>query len=80
MQRGGKLMLKKTLITSTLILAGFGVHAQQLDVSDPNQALLASNKIFCANEQGEISLYWWQGKSTAAFLAKKTLLSLMFRV
>lgn len=35
--------------------------ADRLDVSDPDQALLATNKIICANEPGEVSLYWWQG-------------------
>lgn len=39
-----------------------GASAQTLDVSDPDQALMASNKIFCANEPGEVALYWWEGE------------------
>ena len=33
----------------------------KLDVSDPDQALMASNKLFCDNQPGNVSLYWWQG-------------------
>ena len=35
--------------------------SQVLDVSDPEQALLASNKLFCDNRAETPSLYWWQG-------------------
>ena len=35
--------------------------ADTLDVSDPDQALLASNKLFCDNEPEKPVLYWWQG-------------------
>ena len=38
-----------------------GATAETLDVTDPDQALLAGNKLICANEPGEVSLYWWQG-------------------
>ena len=31
------------------------------DLSDPDQALLAENKVFCSNQPGETALYWWQG-------------------
>ncbi len=31
------------------------------DLSDPDEAFLASNKVFCANQPGETALYWWEG-------------------
>ncbi len=49
------------LLLAAALPWGSGVGAETLDVSDPDQALLASNKLICANEPGEVSLYWWQG-------------------
>lgn len=55
-------MLKNSLIALSLGAAAFAAQAQELDISDPDQALLATNKVFCANEPGEVALYWWQGE------------------
>ena len=43
------------------LIANTALAADQLDVSDPDQALLASNKLFCDNEPEKDTLYWWQG-------------------
>ncbi|MEJ2534852.1 MAG: DUF1838 family protein, partial [Gammaproteobacteria bacterium] len=52
-------------LTLTLLLAGLlaaaPVLADTLDLDDPDQALLASNKLFCDNRPETPSLYWWQG-------------------
>ncbi len=57
-------MSKYSLIKGAVAagLLATGASAQQFDVSDPDQALMAGNKIFCANEPGEVALYWWQGE------------------
>ncbi len=66
-----KMILLKTFVTvATLALAG-GLSAEQLDVSDPNQALLASNKLFCDNEPGKSSLFWWQGSAWSRIPGEK---------
>ncbi len=44
------------MLCSTILAAG-----EKLDVNDPNQALMASNKLFCDNKAETPSLYWWQG-------------------
>lgn len=41
--------------------AAWPASAGQLDVSDPEQALLANNKLFCDNHPEVPALYWWQG-------------------
>ena len=44
--------------------AGFTLTAaarDTLDPGDPDEALLISNKLFCDNEEGKPSLYWWKG-------------------
>jgi hypothetical protein len=51
-------------ISSTLLLMFCStalLATEKLDVSDPDQALLASNKLFCDNTPETPSLYWWQG-------------------
>lgn len=50
-------------IVTALLLGALCVPATagQLDPADPDQALLASNKVFCDNKPGETALYWWQG-------------------
>ena len=46
-----------------ILLLSLACHAgEALDVTDPEQALLASNKLFCDNQPGEVSLFWWQGE------------------
>lgn len=35
--------------------------AEKLDVRNPNDALLVSNKLFCDNQAETPSLFWWQG-------------------
>jgi hypothetical protein len=54
----------KNLLAGLLSLGFCTVLAadeHKLDVSDPDQALLASNKLFCDNAPETPSLYWWQG-------------------
>ncbi len=44
------------------LLAACAVADEGLfDLGDPDEALLARNKVFCANRPGETALYWWQG-------------------
>lgn len=55
---------KTFLLSVTLLLAvpgGFSHAGEKLDVSDPDQALMASNKLFCDNTPETPSLFWWQG-------------------
>jgi hypothetical protein len=61
------------IFTMTVALAAIsGLAAeQQLDVSDPEQALLASNKLFCDNEPGKDSLFWWQGEAYSRIPGEK---------
>ena len=49
------------MIVAVLTLPVSVLADDTLDVSDPDQALLASNKLFCDNEPEKDSLYWWQG-------------------
>ena len=56
-----KLPLALGLMLTASLLWAPGIDAETLDVSDPDQALLANNKLICANEPGEVSLYWCQG-------------------
>jgi uncharacterized protein DUF1838 len=51
------------ILTACLLLPAAISQAgtDTLDVSDPEQALLASNKLFCDNQPGDVSLFWWQG-------------------
>lgn len=59
------MMKFKSIIAATALSiapALLPAQAAELDVSDPEQALLASNKLFCANEEGEVAIYWWQGE------------------
>ena len=56
-------MNKPRMLMVSLLLCSCPLIADdhRLDVNDPDQALLASNKLFCDNQPGEVSLYWWQG-------------------
>ena len=56
-----KTIIRTSFVLLSLLTCGSGL-AQQLDVSDPDQALLARNKLFCDNEPGVAALYWWQGR------------------
>jgi len=63
-----RIQTRQTLWLSTLaitLLLGYPftlpASDHTLDVSDPDQALLASNKLFCDNEPGKPALFWWQG-------------------
>jgi hypothetical protein len=47
------------------------LSAESLDVSDPNQALMATNKLFCDNQPGEFSLFWWQGSAWSRIPGEK---------
>jgi hypothetical protein len=46
-----------------LLGVSFSVPADDhlYDLDDPDEAFLASNKVFCANQPGETALYWWEG-------------------
>lgn len=64
-QMGRKTMNKlRAFVAAALISLPVApaVASAELDVSDPDQALLANNKLFCANEEGETALYWWYGE------------------
>lgn len=50
------------LAATAALTAASVFAAEQLDVSDPDKALMASNKLFCDNEPGQHSLFWWQGE------------------
>lgn len=56
-------LLTRVLLTLVPLAVAVGAFAgdERFDLSDPDQALLASNKVFCSNEPGETALYWWQG-------------------
>jgi len=57
-----KLQRVRTIIAVAAFSLPFSVFAAEtLDISDPEQALLASNKLFCDNQPGNHALYWWQG-------------------
>lgn len=53
----------KRLIFCVMLMVPGLVNAQsdRLDISDPDQALWASNKLFCDNQPETPALYWWQG-------------------
>lgn len=53
-------LLKLAIVTCTGLSLGLSA-ADKLDPSDPNQALLATNKLFCDNKPETMALYWWQG-------------------
>ena len=48
-------------LAASAVLAATPLHAETLDPSNPGDALLASNKLFCDNAPETPVLYWWQG-------------------
>lgn len=52
----------KTMTLIACLSFAAGIWADTLDTSDPEQALMANNKLFCDNQPGEHALFWWQGQ------------------
>ncbi len=48
-------------LVSLAVAVGPFAGDERFDLSDPDQALMAKNKVFCSNQPGETALYWWQG-------------------
>jgi hypothetical protein len=66
-----KLAQLKSVVSMVALCCTASLSADSLDVRDPDQALMASNKLFCANEPGELSLFWWQGTAWSRIPGEK---------
>ena len=66
-----KLARLKSIFSIVAFSCAASLSADSFDVSDPDQALMASNKLFCANEPGEYSLFWWQGSAWSRIPGEK---------
>ena len=44
-----------------VVMTTHSFSRDQLDPSEPNDAMLANNKLFCDNKPETPSIYWWQG-------------------
>ena len=45
------------------LLAGTSAYAAKLDLSDPNDAVKAQQKMICSLKEGEDIIYWWRGSA-----------------